>query len=360
VLEARGLVKSWPGFSLGLDLRLAAGEIAAVLGPSGCGKSTLLRLLSGLESPDSGRILLAGRDITAVPPEKRGIGMVFQDFALFPHMSVRRNIEYGPRMLGLPRRARMERAEALASSFEIGALLERSPYSLSGGEQQRVALARALAAGPSIVLLDEPLSSLDASLRRRLRSEIAGRLREAGISAILVTHDAEEALAVADRVLLLRDGRVESEGDPEGLYDAPPTAWSASFLGRGPLLEILSIETAGDGLVARTPIGPFRCRRRGLGDGAPASLFFPSEAPRSMAPRLPPEADGPANRVRGRVESSLFAGRFRRVTLACALVAGEGRGGTLSLELELPSSSRAERGDELELEIPPDDCFALY
>ena len=280
MLEVEGLAKSWPRFSLALNLKLGDGEIAAVLGPSGCGKSTLLRLISGLERPDKGKILIDGHDVAGLPPDRRGIGMVFQDFALFPHLSVRKNIEYGPRMRGVPRHRRREMAENLATVFEISPLLERSPYSLSGGEQQRVALARTLASQPAIVLLDEPLSSLDASLRRRLRTEIAGRLRELGKAAILVTHDTEEALAVADRIFLMRSGRIEAEGRSEDLYATPPTAWSATFLGRGPVLDILSLESDGSACIAHTALGRFRSEHPpcGVGEKA-ASLFFPAEAP---------------------------------------------------------------------------------
>jgi ABC-type Fe3+/spermidine/putrescine transport system ATPase subunit len=353
MLEARSLSKRWPRFSLELSLSLADGEIAAILGPSGCGKSTLLRLLSGLERPDSGSILFDGRDIGSLPPERRGIGMVFQDFALFPHMSVRRNIEYGPKMKGSPRRERRAAAETLASAFEISQLLERSPYSLSGGEQQRVALARALAAKPSIVLLDEPLSSLDASLRRRLRADIAMRLRESGLSAILVTHDAEEALSVADRVLVMRDGRIEAEGEPEGLYESPPSAWCAAFLGRGPLLDVLSIERAAGSFVASTAIGAFRCAGSAAIDASkPLSLYFSADSP------LPAGPD-PANLLEGVVAMSSYAGRYRRVTLACSAKAGPDRGASLLLELEIPSAFRVAVGERIALYLPSEKCMIL-
>ena len=357
MLELEGLTKTWPGFDLSLSLRLGDGEIAAVLGPSGCGKSTLLRLISGLCPPDAGRIFIDGREVTALPPERRGIGMVFQDFALFPHMSVRRNIEYGPRMRRIGRAQRRARAEALAASLEISALLDRNPYSLSGGEQQRVALARALAAEPAIVLLDEPLSSLDASLRRRLRSEIADRLREAGMSAILVTHDAEEALAVADRICLLRKGRLEAEGPPEALYDSPPTAWSASFLGRGPVLEILGLEGGGSSPRALTPLGSFSCGGRAP-DREPEALalFFPAEAPLVLGTGGGPAA---ANRITGKVVSSSFAGRCRRIVLSCPVSVGPTRGGNAFLELELPACVHPAPGEALELEIPSNRCSIL-
>ena len=359
MLEIEGLTKLWPRFSLALNLKLGDGEIVAVLGPSGCGKSTLLRLISGLERPDEGRILIDGHDVAGLPPDRRGIGMVFQDFALFPHLSVRGNIEYGPRMKGVSRRLRRKMAEAIAAEFEISPLLERSPYSLSGGEQQRVALARTLASNPAIVLLDEPLSSLDASLRHRLRTEIAKRLRELGKAAILVTHDAAEALAVADRIYLMRSGRVEAEGRSEELYAAPPTAWSATFLGRGPVLDILSLESDGSVFIAHTALGIFRGEHcpRGVGE-KPASLFFPSEAPVSRSEGKS-VVDGTSNRIVGRVVSTSFMGRSRKVSLDCSVVLGQAQGGKIVLDLELPSSMRPGVGETIALDVPSDRCFIL-
>ncbi|MDP3177438.1 MAG: ABC transporter ATP-binding protein, partial [Spirochaetaceae bacterium] len=259
MLELRGIAKVWPRLTVRAELTLGEVETVSILGPSGCGKSTLLRIVAGLERPDEGRVLLDGADLTAVSPERRGIGMVFQDFALFPHMSAQANIEYGPRIRGRPRAVRERLARALAASLGIEALLDRSPSTLSGGEQQRVALARTLAASPRIVLLDEPLSSLDYGLRRRLRSEIAARVREAGAASLHVTHDVEEAFAVADRVVLMREGSIVSQGSPEELYSAPRDAWTASFLGLGPVIPVSRIvrESEGGPFIALTPLGSF-------------------------------------------------------------------------------------------------------
>jgi ABC-type Fe3+/spermidine/putrescine transport system ATPase subunit len=362
MLEVRGLAKVWPDFRLGLSLSLGKGEIVAILGPSGCGKSTTLRLIAGLERPDEGRVIVGDRDVTGLPPERRGIGMVFQDLALFPHLSVKRNIEYGPRMRGEGRKRREEIASELAAAFEIDRLLGRRPDSLSGGERQRVALARALAARPQIVLLDEPLSSLDASLRKRLRSEIASGLRRADMTAILVTHDAEEAFAIADRVVLMRDGRIEAEGEPEKLYEEPPTAWSAAFLGRGTVLEILESEGGEQSPVVATALGSFRCverRPESAEDSGGASLFFPSDAPRLRVKTADSAAAPLQNGLHGRVLSSYFAGRSRRIALACPIQRGPDRGGEIILELELPPSARPAVGEKLELEVPEESCFAL-
>jgi len=358
VLAVEGLVKEWPDFRLEMDLDVADGEIVALLGPSGCGKSSFLRVLAGLEEEDAGSMRLGGKLLDRVPPDKRGIGMVFQDFALFPAMSVRRNIEYGPRMRGLPKGLREARAEALASSMEIGGLLDRHPASLSGGEQQRVALARCLAAQPALVLLDEPLSSLDAGLRRRLRSEIVERLRAAGVMAIHVTHDVEEALAVADRVFLMARGRIAESGKPEALYARPATAYGARFLGRGPLLPLLGSRSGEGGATAVTALGDFKL----AGPSSPHpegrwSLFFPAEAPVPLTSGSPGRE---ANVIEGIVTESCFAGRFRRVALLCEERAGSGgSAGPIAIEIELPTACRPARGERLRLRLRPEDCALL-
>ncbi len=353
MLRLERLAKAWPDFRIEVELGMSRGEIAAVLGPSGCGKSTMLRLVAGLERPDSGRIVVGGRDVTALPPERRGIGMVFQDLALFPHMSVGANIAYGPRMRGDSRSARSLAVRSLAESLEIGELLNRRPNSLSGGERQRVALARSLAARPDLILLDEPLSSLDASLRRRLRSEIADRLRSVGMTAILVTHDPEEAFAMADRIFIMRDGGIEASGLPEALYESPPTAWSAAFLGRGPVLEILGLEGPASRPIAKTAIGDFACRPRGgaIPYAGESSLFFLASAPKLSTG----SGESSQNRLRGIVVSSYFAGYCRRVSIACSSAACA----PVALELELPAEQRPRTGETLCLEIDPGSCDIL-
>ena len=217
------------------SLCVERGEIMALLGPSGCGKTTLLRLVAGFERPDSGTVEVAGRQVggrgTWVPPEKRRVGMVFQDYALFPHLTVAENVGFG-----LSRRTRPGRVSELLSIVGLDALGARYPHQLSGGQQQRVALARALAPAPELVLLDEPWSNVDPSLRESLRSEVTEIIRPLGVTVVLVTHDREEAFSVADRIALMRDGKVVQEGTSEELYFSPVSRWAAEFVGAANVL----------------------------------------------------------------------------------------------------------------------------
>ena len=245
-LEISGLRKSFNGTAAvsDLDLEVAEGEVCALLGPSGCGKTTTLRLISGLERPDAGAIAIRGRTLSGdrvhVAPEKRRVGIVFQDYALFPHLDVAANVGYG---LGRnPDPARVGEALSLVGLGDAG---ERPVHELSGGEQQRVALARALAPTPDLVLLDEPFSNLDASLRERLRGEVREILRQSGVTALFVTHDQEEALSLADRVAVMRKGTVVQTGMPEEVYGQPASRWVADFLGEAEVLPA----TVGDGFV---------------------------------------------------------------------------------------------------------------
>jgi iron(III) transport system ATP-binding protein len=228
----------------GFTLQVEAGDTVALLGPSGCGKTTTLRLIAGFERPDSGSISVGGRMVAGpdafVPPEKRRIGVVFQDYALFPHYDVAGNVAYG-----LGRGADPERVREVLDLVGLSAVAERSVNELSGGQQQRVALARALAPAPEVVLLDEPFSNLDASLRARVRDEVREILEAQGVTSIFVTHDQEEALSVADTVAVVNDGHVEQVGTPEQVYSRPATRWVAGFLGE---IEILP-GVARDGVV---------------------------------------------------------------------------------------------------------------
>jgi iron(III) transport system ATP-binding protein len=238
-LRCRGLRKAFDATVVvdGLDLEARPGELVALLGPSGCGKTTTLRLIAGFEQPEAGTIEIGGRLVADAspasyrcdPPERRRVGMVFQDYALFPHLSVGRNVAFG-----LPRGNAGERDRRVAAALEavgLSGLGQRMPDQLSGGQQQRVALARALAPSPDLILLDEPFSNLDAELRAAVREEVRDILRAAGATAVLVTHDQEEALSLADRVAVMANGHVVQAGSPEELYHRPATRWVAGFIG---------------------------------------------------------------------------------------------------------------------------------
>ncbi|MCG6111273.1 MAG: ABC transporter ATP-binding protein [Paracoccus sp.] len=246
ILTLDALTKSWGDTPVlrDLSLQVREGEFVALLGPSGCGKSTTLRLIAGLEAPTSGAIRLDGRDVTATPPAQRGISMVFQSYALFPHLTVGQNITFGLSVRGENRRAQAEKLARVAPLLGLDRLLDRRPAQLSGGQQQRVALGRALIAEAPICLLDEPLSNLDASLRAEMRAEIRALQRRLGLTMIFVTHDQTEAMSMADRVALLRDGRLEQFDTPHALYARPASTFVARFIGAPPM-NVLTVADLG-------------------------------------------------------------------------------------------------------------------
>ena len=215
-----------------LSLDVERGSLIALLGPSGCGKTTTLRMVAGLERPDGGRVLVDGQDVTRLPPYRRRMGVVFQSYALFPHLSVLANVGFGLRMRGVKGGERRRRAAAALEMVGLGAHAEKRPTQLSGGQQQRVAVARALAIEPDVLLLDEPLSALDAKLREELRVEMRGLQRRVGATAVFVTHDQAEALAMSDLVAVMHDGVVAQLGTPEAVFERPATLFVAEFVGR--------------------------------------------------------------------------------------------------------------------------------
>jgi len=214
----------------GVSLDIDDGEILGVVGPSGCGKTTTLRTLAGFETPTSGRVLFDGDDVTHRPPETRNVGLVFQSYALFGNMTVRQNVEFGPKMQGVSEDERRERATDLLSMLGIPELADRDPATLSGGQQQRVGLARALAIEPHILLLDEPMTGLDAKLKTRLREEVGDLLSELDVTALYVTHDQVEAMEMCDSIAVMNDGQVEQVGTPREVYESPASSFVSEFV----------------------------------------------------------------------------------------------------------------------------------
>ena len=237
-LRLRGVSKSWQANQVikPLDLDIEQGQLVALLGPSGCGKSTLLRLIAGLEMPDGGSVAIHGRDMTAAAPGARGLSMVFQSYALFPHLDVADNICFGLQVRGMPARQRSERLREALALTNLQGLERRKPAQLSGGQRQRVALARAVVAGHSICLMDEPLSNLDAKLRHTVRHEIRALQQRLGMTVVYVTHDQTEAMGMADRIVLMQGGTIQQHGTPTELYERPANAFAAGFIGSPPMM----------------------------------------------------------------------------------------------------------------------------
>ncbi|MET7903918.1 ABC transporter ATP-binding protein [Streptomyces sp. NPDC005355] len=238
-----------------IDLSLSSGEFFTLLGPSGCGKSTTLRMIAGFIAPTSGRILFGDRDITSTPPNKRGTGMVFQNYALFPHYNVAQNVGYGLVARKSPKDEKHRRVAAALESVGLSGYADRRIDQLSGGQQQRVALARALVIRPSVLLLDEPLSNLDANLREETRTEIRRAQRDAGITTVYVTHDQAEAMAMSDRIAVLESGRLHQVGTPREIYHRPATAFVARFIGRSNMLSCEVVEEKSDQVVVKLSSG---------------------------------------------------------------------------------------------------------
>ena len=309
-LEIRNLHKSYPdGWTLdGVSFALEEGEILSLLGPSGCGKTTLLRLIAGLEMPEAGQILVHGVDMAHTPAHLRGFGLMFQEYALFPHKDVYGNVAFGLRMTGEGREAVADRVAETLELVGLAGFERRDVGQISGGERQRVALARSLAPQPRLLMLDEPLGALDRALRERLLHELPAILKRIGVTTIAVTHDQEEAFAIADRVILMRDGRIVQEGSPEAVYRQPASAWAARFLGLTNLIDGQIVE----GGRVETALGSLQATGGGTGqqDSAAVTVLV-----RPGAARL--ERTGP-NAVHGVVTDQAFFGSCYRLSVALA------------------------------------------
>lgn len=337
LLEVTGVVKRHGSFLAldGITFRMLEGEIISVLGPSGCGKSTLLRLIAGLADPDEGEIRLQQVTVASpkhrVPPEKRGVNMVFQDYALWPHLNVRDNIAYGLKRKGASRSEAALRVAELVRMLRLEGLESRLPPQLSGGQQQRVAIARALATRPKLLLLDEPFSNLDMRLRVEMRSEMAYLFRKLGISAIHVTHDPEEAFAMADQLMLMRGGKIDQIGKPQECYAKPASRWAASLLGAMNRIAGAAFRTP-HGLALRSgslvleAVAPGEGR---IADGSRAEICYRPEDvritahyPPSAAHKVLAQGPGKPNELLFNVKFSNFEGKRWRI--AAELPDGQG------------------------------------
>ncbi len=357
-LELQNVVKSFGGPPVlrDISLQIEAGEIVALLGPSGSGKTTLLRVIAGLESADSGRIWLEGRDLTEIAVHERGFGMVFQQYALFPHKNVAENVAFGLRMLDWPRPQIAERVQQMLNLVGLEGFGNRAVYDLSGGEQQRVALARALAPSPRLLLLDEPLGALDRALRERLMGELRAILSEAealsdrpeGMTAIYVTHDQAEAFAVSDRVIVLEDGCIVQDDPPVELYRHPRTPFVARFIGMENLFDAKVVSR--DPPVAYSALGELQLAEipDGFGEADEAVLLV-----RPEAGHLANSDGAEPNVVRGTLESVSFRGRYQQATIAVGA-----EGARLKLEFE-PTELLPEPGSALAVTLAPEAVVLL-
>ena len=344
-LELDGLQKGFGANQVvrGVSLKVEAGEFVSFLGPSGCGKTTTLRMVAGFETPDQGAIRIEGRDVVRLRPRERRIGMVFQSYALFPNLTVAENVAFGLKVAGASKAETAARVQEMLEIIRLPDLGARYPYQLSGGQQQRVALARALAVGPKLLLLDEPLSALDAKIRISLRDEIRAIQRRLGITTIYVTHDQEEALSMSDRIVVMNAGRVEQVGAPFEIYNRPATRFVASFVGTLNLIE---------GRVTDAGAGRVEVTGGVLDLGRPLSEGKVTLALRPEAVRLG-RRDGRDLVLPGVVEVAEFLGSVVRLRV----VAG---GARLALDMfNSPAAPPPTAGTAVEVAFAPEDVLVV-
>jgi putative spermidine/putrescine transport system ATP-binding protein len=320
----------------GFDLTLSPGELVALLGPSGCGKTTTLRLLAGLEDADGGRVVVDGKDLTRVPANKRDMGMVFQAYSLFPHLTVQDNVAFGLRLRGVDKQERSRRALEMLELVGLSTQADRYAHQISGGQQQRVALARALAIEPQVLLLDEPLSALDAKVRAQLRDEIRRIQLEVGITTLFVTHDQEEALAIADRVGVMKEGHLEQLGPPTDVYARPATSFVAEFVG---LTNRIAGDVRGGHVTVRGLALPLV--DRSTPEGPAAALVRPE------AVELSADTADDSGPLVGTVIATTFLGATSRITVDLG-------DATIMAQLDTSEASALPAGSRVSLKIRED------
>ncbi|NJL40112.1 MAG: ABC transporter ATP-binding protein [Leptolyngbyaceae cyanobacterium SM1_4_3] len=336
-----------------VTLQVQAGEFISLLGPSGCGKTTILRMIAGFERPTGGAIRLESQDITQVPASQRDMGMVFQSYSLFPHMTASQNIAFGLRVKRLPKPKQRQRVAEMLELVGLGNMGDRYPHQLSGGQQQRVALARALAIAPRMLLLDEPLSALDAKVRLQLRNEIRRIQQQLGITTLFVTHDQEEALSISDRVIVMSQGRIEQKGTPEEIYLTPSTPFTASFIGAMNQIpgfwedHKVRISAHPD---PQIPDEFLQTQAADLPEGSPVLVLV---RPESIAV-LPPETTAPpnSNLLNGLVASRVFLGSVVRLSVLI---------GDFYLKVDVPTdrAQQFQSGEVVQLYFAPEQCRVL-
>ena len=353
-IDIEGLIKNFGTFRAlrGIDIAVHEKEFVTFLGPSGCGKTTTLRTLAGFLVPDGGSIRVRGEVFSSpavlVPPERRRMGMVFQNYAVWPHMSVAENVAFGLRYAQFDRRDEKSRIDQILAAVGLEGLEDRQPGQLSGGQQQRVALARALVVEPSILLLDEPLSNLDAKLRERMRSELKGLQRRTGITFIYVTHDQAEAMALSDRIAVFHRGAVQQVGSPRDVYERPANLFVADFMGL--VNKVPATIVSRDGNTAILSAGEHRLTVIASGNfiGKSGVIAIRPEAIRFAAGA---DAGGPVNRLKGMVSEATFLGNIVDYQVAV--------GNGLSLRVQGDRQDFREAGTEVALTVPIEDCVLM-
>ena len=353
-VELEGLRKAFSGMPALRDFSLAVskGEFVSLLGPSGCGKTTTLRIIAGFENPDGGAVRVGGDDILDLPPHLRGMGVVFQNYALFPHLDAAENIAFGMRIAGRRSSEINTRVADLLHLVGLPDVSRMMPRELSGGQQQRIALARALAVNPRLLLLDEPLSALDAVVRLRLRDEIRRIQSSLGVTTIWVTHDQEEALAISDRVVVMREGRIEQVGPPEDIYGRPASRFVASFIGKMNQIEGKVIAAHSDAVQwgAHTIVVPVT-ELAGLEKGAAVTVLIRPEA-LVIAPMAETVQSSERNYLTATVEATTFLGGMRRLALGIA-------NSRIIADVPAAAPGSFHLGDKVTVFLPPRACRVL-
>lgn len=355
MVELRRVTKRFPGMTAvsEVDLLIRAGEFITLLGPSGCGKTTLLRMISGFETPTEGTVLLEGKDVTREPPYRRDVNQVFQSYALFPHMSVKENIAFGLKMKKVARPEMEERVRAAIAMVSLEGMEGRKPTQLSGGQRQRVALARAIVCRPKVLLLDEPLSALDAKLRHSMQLELKALQKKLGITFIFVTHDQEEALTMSDRIAVINRGKIEQLGDVDEIYHRPKTTFVANFIGQANILPATVVSREGERARIRLEGG---LELVAVADRLPAEVSSALVSIRPEKILLRKEAGGGENWFEAVVEDEIFKGAIDQLRLKT-----DG-GLTLTAVVANESSGReaVHAGDRVWCHLHPDDIVFVH